>query len=109
MSRPGWNGRTIRAALAHVTTRDGRACAICDHPGGTLSLDHAQPVTLRPDLEWEPTNWKATHLNPAGTTHGCTTPGCTCPGNTGRQAVSLDVIRAIVKQANTPPTPTREW
>lgn len=107
MSRPGWDGRTIKAALTLVLTRDGDACAICDHPGAN-SVDHEKPVATHPELEWEPTNWKASHQYPAGQTKGCTHPGCLCPGNVGRGAIALSVIRAIVAAQN--PTPqTREW
>lgn len=108
MSRPGWNGRTIRNTLAYIIGRDGDACAICDHPGSRLSVDHELPVSTHPHLEWEPTNWKASHLRHAGHPHGCQHPGCTCPGNIARQATPLTTIRAIVKAGNTP-NPTRDW
>lgn len=107
MSRPGWDGRTIKAALAHVIQRDGDSCAICDHPGAN-SIDHDIPVLTRPDLEWDPTNWKASHQFAAGQTKGCTIPACKCPGNVGRGAVALSVIRAIIQSQNPEPS-SRDW
>lgn len=99
MSRPGWNGRTTRNAVALVLDRDGDTCAICDHPGAD-SLEHDVPVTVDPTREWDPTNWRTTHLNPAGQHRGCTTEGCTCPGNVGRRTVPLDTLRRIVTEQN---------
>jgi hypothetical protein len=110
MSRPGWNGRTITAAVQLVTARDGDQCAICNHPGAD-SLDHDVPVTVDPALEWEPSNWKLSHLNPAGQTRGCDVTGCTCPGNVGRRTAPLATLRRIVTEQNraTTPTTSREW
>lgn len=109
MSRPGWNGRTTAAAVALVTDRDGDTCAICDHPGAD-SLEHDTPVSIDPTLEWEPTNWRATHLNPAGQTRGCTEPDCTCPGNVGRRTVPLATLRRIVAEQNAErASSSREW
>lgn len=100
MPRPGWNGRRVTAAVAFVIRRDHGICHLCNHTGAT-SLDHLQPATLRPDLEWEPTNWAAAHLRPAGRPNGCTHPGCTCPGNLGRGIAPVtDTHRA---------KPSRDW
>lgn len=111
MSRPGWNGRTIKAAVAYVRSRDGDNCAICGCPGAD-SLEHDVPVSVDPTLEWEPTNWKLTHLNPTTSDRRrCTTPGCTCPGNTGRRTTPLATLRRIVAEQNAEQqtTRSREW
>lgn len=96
MPRPGWNGARVTAAVAFTINRDNGICWLCQHPGAN-SLDHIQPASTRPDLEWNPNNWRAAHLASAGHPKGCTEPGCTCTGNTGRRA--------------TPPDqpPTRRW
>lgn len=82
--RPGWNGARVTAAVAHVVARDGGICWLCRHDGAN-SLDHVIPVKQDPTREWDPTNWKAAHLNQAGTPKGCQTPGCQCIGNTKRK------------------------
>lgn len=110
MPRPGWTGRKVTNAIAYVVNRDDGICGICDHPGAN-SLDHVLPVVNRPDLEWEPTNWQAVHLDPARQPKGCPTPGCHCTGNVGRGVIPLDLIRTIVLKANARAVPTRsrEW
>lgn len=109
MPRTGWNGRRVTRAIAWVIQRDAGICHLCQHPGAN-SLDHEEPVTTRPDLEWDPTNWRAAHRHGAGTPLGCTTPGCHCPGNVGRGNAPADTIRAIVAQLNTDDEPSgREW
>lgn len=84
MPRPGWSGRKVTRAIAWVVTKYRGICWLCNHPGAT-SLDHVVPVSIDPTLEWDPTNWRASHLASAGHPKGCQTPGCTCPGNTGRK------------------------
>lgn len=84
MPRKTWTGQAVTKATAYVIQRDSGICWLCHHPRAT-SLDHVQPASIRPDLEWTETNWRAAHLNPAGHHHnGCTIDGCQCPGNTGR-------------------------
>jgi hypothetical protein len=110
MPRPGWTGRKVTTAIAWTVNRDAGICGICDHTEAN-SLDHIVPVAERPDLEWDPDNWRACHLNPAGQPKGCTHPGCHCPGNVGRGVIPLQVIRDIVLAANARAVPTRsrEW
>lgn len=88
MSRPGWNGRRVTQAVAAVIARDHGTCHLCGHTGAN-SLDHIHPASTHPDLEWEPSNWRAAHLTKAGTPTGCTTPDCTCIGNKGRRATPI--------------------
>lgn len=85
MPRRGWNGRRVTQAVARVIARDHGTCWLCGHTGAT-SLDHVLPASTHPHLEWEPTNWRASHLTKAGTDDGCHAPGCTCIGNKGRKA-----------------------
>ena len=99
MSRPGWNGQTTAKAIAYVVARDSGICHLCGHPGAN-SCDHVQPVSQHPELEWDPTNWKAAHLFAAGHPKGCQTPGCHCPGNRGRQDADADVVRRVVDELN---------
>lgn len=70
-------------ALTHTLNRDNGTCWICGHPGAN-SIDHVLSQQARPDLVWEPTNWRAAHLHAAGLPLGCTTPGCDCIGNQRR-------------------------
>jgi hypothetical protein len=88
MPRRGWSGRRATRARLHVINRDAGLCWLCGHHGAT-SLDHINPASTHPHLEWEPTNWRAAHLTKAGTDHGCTTPGCHCIGNKGRKATPI--------------------
>lgn len=91
-----WQGRRATAATAYVIARDHGQCWLCGHTGAN-TLDHLQPKSLRPDLEWTPSNWRAAHLAHAGRPRGCTEPGCTCPGNSGRKTRPPDQ------------QPTRAW
>jgi hypothetical protein len=91
-----WNGRRVTRAVAYVIRRDNGICWICSHPGAN-SLDHRIPVSIRPDLEWTPSNWSAAHRQRAGTPGGCDHPGCTCIGNVPRKARDLG------------PPPSRAW
>lgn len=88
MPRTGWSGRRATRARQFVIARDSGLCWLCNHPGAT-SLDHVLPASTHPDLEWEPTNWRAAHLTRAGTPTGCTTPGCSCIGNKARKATPI--------------------
>ncbi len=109
MTRPGWSGRRVTDAIRFVVTRDNGMCGICDHPGAN-SLDHIKPVTEAPHLEWDPTNWQAAHLDPAGRPNGCNTHGCHCPGNRGRGTIPLDLLRHLIAEANAQTQPrSRQW
>lgn len=99
MSRPGWNGRHIRNALTYVTTRDGDSCILCGHPGAN-SVEHVLPVSTHPDLEWDPTNWRPSHLHGAGTPKGCQHPDCLCPGNLARGQAPLATVIAVTRGLN---------
>lgn len=85
MAGKPWSGRRVTEARRYTLQRDQFICWLCGHHGAN-SLDHVQPKSTRPDLMWDPLNWKAAHLTPAGTRHGCKTEGCTCTGNISRKA-----------------------
>lgn len=85
MPRSTWGGRRATAARRWVLDKYAGRCWLCDHDGAN-SLDHVQPASTRPDLEWEPTNWRAAHFGKAGQPKGCKVDGCRCPGNAGRKA-----------------------
>lgn len=89
-SRPTWNGKRVTKAIQFTIHRDAGICHLCSHPGAN-SLDHLLPVSTHPHLEWTPSNWRAAHLNSAGTPKGCAHPGCDCPGNTGRGANPIEL------------------
>lgn len=111
MPRDTWHGRRATNATRWVITRDDGICHLCQHPGAT-SCDHELPVTTHPELEWEPTNWRAAHLGAAGTDDGCHTPGCHCPGNRIRRDAPAAIVRATVLALNantTNPPPSRDW
>lgn len=103
-----WNGRESTRALTHVIARDGDTCHLCQHPGAN-SVDHETPVTIRPDLAEDPTNWRPAHLYGAGHPKGCHVDGCHCPGNNGRNNAPAETVRRIVAELNATDEPTREW
>lgn len=96
MPRRTWTGDKVTRAKRFVIRRDRGICWLCGHPGAN-SLDHIIPASDRPDLEWNPSNWKAAHLHNAGRLLGCQEPGCQCIGN--------------VRRGTTPHTapPSRDW
>lgn len=74
-SAQSWGGRRAQRATAYVLRRDTGICWICAQPGAD-TLDHVIPRDTRPDLTWEPTNWKAAH--------GAARPDLNCPGQYAR-------------------------
>jgi 5-methylcytosine-specific restriction endonuclease McrA len=73
-----WGGRRAIEAKAYCQRVYGWTCWLCGHPieEWDYSLDHVIERSKRPDLEWEPSNWR-----PA---HGRRRPEYGCPGNYGR-------------------------
>lgn len=106
-----WTGRKATRATEYVVARDAGRCHLCGHDGAN-SCDHLIPTSVRPDLEWTPSNWAAAHLFGAGSSGGCQTTGCHCPGNRGRQNAPVDVIKRVVAELNDgvdTAAPSRDW
>lgn len=74
----GWSGRRAQRALDWCKQHYGWTCWICGHliDEGDYSVDHIIERSLRPDLTWEPSNWRPAHLRKH--------PEFSCPGNSGR-------------------------
>lgn len=56
---PFYDSDRWRALRWDVLKRDGAVCVVCGaskKTGAVLHVDHIQPRSLRPDLEWEPDN-----------------------------------------------------
>lgn len=56
---PFYDSDRWRALRWDVLKRDGAVCVVCGgsrKTGKVLHVDHIQPRSLRPDLEWDPAN-----------------------------------------------------
>lgn len=73
-----WGGRKAQEAKRYCQTVHGWTCWLCGHEiaPDDYTVDHVIERHIRPDLEWEPTNWRPAH----GRKH----PELGCPGNFGR-------------------------
>lgn len=74
-----WSGRHIKRARAYCQRVYGWTCWICGHPitdPNDYSIDHVIERSLRPDLTFDPTNWRPAHLRKHD--------DLDCPGNSGR-------------------------
>ena len=70
-----WGGRRASQALRrvkHAGQRAGSPCVICGQPINyplsyphpqSCSVQHVQARSLRPDLTWDPQNWRPAHLD----------------------------------------------
>ncbi len=70
MGKPGRQGHRYRKLRERIKRRD-RVCWICGEPIDmalkyphpmSWSLDHVEPVALRPELALDPTNARGAHL-----------------------------------------------
>ena len=89
---PGWwGGGRATAASEWCKQHYGWTCWLCGHEiaEGDYSVDHIIERRVRPDLTWEPSNWRPAHRTKK--------PAWGCPGNAGRSAQ---------KQAESPVTQT---
>ena len=73
-----WGGRRAQDAKAYCQHVYGWTCWLCGHPiaPDDYTVDHVIEREKRPDLAWEPSNWRPAH----GRKH----PELDCPGNYGR-------------------------
>lgn len=95
-----WGGRTAQRAAARVKA-SRPPCWLCGQPINyqlpagdpqAFTLDHVVPRSLRPDLVWEPTNWRAAHAR-CNSRRGNNTP---------------DTVRRARRPSNLGPT-SRPW
>jgi hypothetical protein len=59
-----WAGRAVTAARARVGATLPRPCGHCGQPvqpSDAWVIGHKIPRTIRPDLTWEPSNWRPEH------------------------------------------------
>ena len=78
---PGfWGGANATKAKAYVQRVHGFTCWLCGHDiaPDDYTVDHVIERSVRPDLTWDPSNWRPAH----GRKH----PEWGCPGNKGRSA-----------------------
>jgi hypothetical protein len=76
---PGWwGGARATKAGAYCKRVYGWTCWLCGHAiaPDDYTVDHVIERSVRPDLTWEPSNWRPAH----GRKH----PEWDCPGNKGR-------------------------
>jgi hypothetical protein len=83
-SKPGtpgwWGGGRATKASDYCKRVYGFTCWLCGHDiaADDYSVDHVVERRLRPDLTWEPSNWRPCHRTKK--------PEFDCPGNSGRSA-----------------------
>ena len=75
-----WAGAHVVKARAYCQRVYGWQCWLCGHEiaADDYTVDHVLERKLRPDLTFEPSNWRPAH----GRKH----PEFNCPGNKGRSA-----------------------
>jgi hypothetical protein len=59
-----WSGRAVMAARAHMATKLPAPCGQCGKPvqlGSAWVVGHTIAREIRPDLTWEPSNWRHEH------------------------------------------------
>jgi hypothetical protein len=75
-----WGGTHVTKAREYCQRVYGFTCWLCGHEIALddYTVDHVLERKLRPDLTFEPSNWRPAH----GRKH----PEFNCPGNMGRSA-----------------------
>lgn len=74
-----WSGGHVRKARAYCQAVHGWTCWICGHDitdPDDYSVDHVLERSVRPDLTFDPSNWRPAHKRKH--------PEIGCPGNSGR-------------------------
>jgi 5-methylcytosine-specific restriction endonuclease McrA len=76
-----WAGGYVVKARAYCQRVHGFTCWICGHlivDADDYSVDHVIERSVRPDLTFDPSNWRPAHRRKH--------PELNCPGNAGRTA-----------------------
>lgn len=84
MTNHAWVGRRATLARKECQRIYGYTCHLCGRQitdDSDYSVDHVIPRSVRPDLTWDPTNWRPAHLGKH--------PEFGCPGNRGRGAAPM--------------------